>query len=117
MISKNEAILYGVFIPVGIVLLMILICFIIRRLRSNHVYSQVNHELDEEEIEFKRIIDQGNYDNGGRSTQYDEEEEDDDDDDITFNSKELNSLNMLENYRNNLVAGANATLKSDDLRL
>ena len=75
-----------------------------RRKRSSSSTAGYD-ELDQEEIEFKRMIEShGNSNN---------EEEDDTDDlfssgmeDISFNAKDKDRLSMLENLRNNLVAGA-----------
>lgn len=71
--------------------------------QAYHEYDQLNHDLDEEEIEFKRMIESSH---GGM----------DDDDDIenlfgdgeveelSFSARDKDRLNMLEKLRSNLVA-------------
>mmetsp|Transcript_26175 Transcript_26175/g.26416 ORF Transcript_26175/g.26416 Transcript_26175/m.26416 type:complete len:114 (+) Transcript_26175:224-565(+) len=72
----------------------------LRRLANEFRYESVRHELDEEEIEFKRSI---------------EMQADDFDDmfnmsgnDLEFDSQDKDRLRMLDKYRNNLVAGVDA---------
>ena len=95
---------------VGGVVLLISIFYLIRWCRSrgsrgssNFVYDKVNHELDEEEIEFKNMIENKglDFDDFGDDIFEDSKE------DLTFNSKEKNSLSMLEKLRSNLVSSAN----------
>ena len=78
-----------------------------RRSYNRSTSSKIGYdELDQEEIEFKRMIES----HGGQSN----EEEDDDEifssgmEDISFNAKDKNRLTMLENLRSNLVAGVEA---------
>ncbi len=109
------AVVVGVTVPVTILVVVVAICFIIRRLRPNHSYQQVNHDLDEEEIEFKRILENRKDNQSLKISDFDE-----DDDDISFSTNEINRLQMLEKYRNNLVAGVNSTTiaaDNDGLRL
>ena len=76
-----------------------------RRMTSRHSNSTAAYdELDQEEIEFKRMIET----HGNSATA----DDDDDDDlfasgleDISFNAKDKDRLSLLENLRNNLVAG------------
>lgn len=75
-----------------------------RRMTSRHSNSSAAYdELDQEEIEFKRMIETHGHSPTG---------DDDDDDlfssgleDISFNAKDKDRLSLLENLRNNLVAG------------
>jgi hypothetical protein len=62
-------------------------------------YNVVDHGLDEEEIEFKKIIEM----------QSDDIEElfDIPDDELDFDVRERDRLSMIETYRQNLVAAAN----------
>lgn len=70
--------------------------------RSNSPYEAVSHDLDDEEIEFKRMIETQRDNNG-----YDLDEDDLEDlDDIRFDGRDLDRLKMLEAYRDNLVSGA-----------
>mmetsp|Transcript_28093 Transcript_28093/g.38637 ORF Transcript_28093/g.38637 Transcript_28093/m.38637 type:complete len:133 (-) Transcript_28093:34-432(-) len=79
----------------------------IRRTYTRSTSSKIGYdELDQEEIEFKRMIES----HGGQPN-----EEDDDDEifssgmeDLSFNAKDKNRLTMLENLRSNLVAGVEA---------
>ena len=73
------------------------------RRNSEFNYQSVNHDLDDEEIEFKKTI---------------ELQPDDLDDIFSFNGKDdmdfdvqdRDRLSMLERYRNNLVSGADAAV-------
>jgi hypothetical protein len=62
-------------------------------------------ELDQEEIEFKRMIES----HGGHLGQEDDEEKIDDL--FSFDSKDKDRLNMLENFRSNLLGAGNDSLK------
>lgn len=100
----------------GVVLIMALSC-LIRRFRgprgfsSSYGYDQVNHGLDEEEIEFKNMIE-------SKGIKLDEDDDifAEDKGDLNFNSKDKDRLNMLETLRSNLVSSVNATKvpNSDD---
>ena len=100
----------------AVILIMILSC-IIRRCRSrnnksNYSYDKVNHGLDEEEIEFKNILER-------RGLNFDTLDDDIFDDnlkeDLNFNEKDKDRLNMLEKLRSNLVSSAGfEKLGSDD---
>ena len=101
----------------GVFLIMVLTC-LIRRLRgprgfsSSYGYDKVNHGLDEEEIEFKNMIE-------SRGIHLDEVDDDifaEDKGDLKFNSKDKDRLNMLETLRSNLVSSVNVTktINSDD---
>ena len=92
----------------GVLLVIVGVCWI-RRCRggkgfaipSSYGYDQVNHELDEEEIEFKNMIERKGFD-------FDDLDDDifesDANDDLQFNSKDKDRLNMLEKLRSNLVS-------------
>lgn len=59
------AILLGILIPSAVVIAVLVLFWLVRRLQhwrtySNRGYNQVQHDLDEEEIEFKRILDSKN---------------------------------------------------------
>jgi hypothetical protein len=71
-------------------------------------YSQVQHSLDEEEIEFKRMFEtqSDNIDDIFGDGEADSE--------MIFDSKDLDRLNMLERYRDSLIAGAEATTDKID---
>jgi hypothetical protein len=99
----------------GVLLVLVAVC-IIRRFRSsnrsstNFVYNKVDHGLDEEEIEFKNMIESGGLD-------FDNLEDDifeDSKEDLTFNPKEKNRLNMLENLRSNLISSASTPHPASD---
>ena len=110
--DSSIAIIVGISAPtIGIILVCCCVC-IVRRRRTNQTalnagYSQVNHELDEEEIQFKQMIE----------NQSDENIDDnidcifgeDVDAELMFDSEEFDTMNMLDKYRDRLViAGANA---------
>ena len=92
----------------GILLVIVGFCWIRRcrggkgfSIRNSYGYDQVNHELDEEEIEFKNMIERKGFD-------FDDLDDDifesDANDDLQFNSKDKDRLNMLEKLRSNLVS-------------
>ena len=124
------AVLIGIAIPVVVFSLAFLGCCIYRRCRSgtdqNSGYHIVNHDLDDEEIEFKRILEKNKKDKSN-STQIEMSSTaiptyDDDDDEVSFSESDLNRLEMLEKYRSNLVAGAKSTVignenEREDLRV
>ena len=115
----------GIAIPFLVLTFVFLLCCIVRRIRGdttqqNQGYHIVNHELDDEEMEFKRTLERGK----GGSTQIEmtstyKAEDEDEDDDVAFSATDLNRLDMLERYRTNLVAGAQSAVENDneDLRL
>jgi len=74
----------------------------IKRRKDSHTYDKVNHELDDEEIEFKNMIEGGGFDFG----EFEQEVFEDSKEDLTFDAKDKSHLNMLERLRNNLVASA-----------
>ena len=99
-------------ICVGISCLVIVIIFIFRRRCKRRLTNKRQHgydELDQEEIEFKRMIES----HGGKGQTGNEDDFDDDLffqdtslDEFTLDSKDKNRLSMLDSFRNNLVAGA-----------
>lgn len=90
----------------GVLIVIAAVCWL-KRCRggrgfaNNYSYDQVNHELDEEEIEFKNMIERKGFD-------FDDLDDDifesDANDDLQFNSKDKDRLNMLETLRSNLVS-------------
>jgi hypothetical protein len=108
------SLIIGLVVPLSAFICVLMTCLIIRRLRANNgiLYHQVSHDLDEEEIEFKHRILGNDGPNGDYSSAYTDVE--DDDGEVTFSASEMNKLKILETYRNNLVAGANATLSKED---
>jgi hypothetical protein len=97
--KSYTAMVFGIVIPSVIFFIIVLIVWFIRRNRShyNNGYNKVSHELDEEEIEFKRMIESHGEDLDDLFS--------DNLEDLSFDSKEKDRLNMLENFRNNLVSG------------
>ncbi len=81
-------------------------------IRNSYGYDQVNHELDEEEIEFKNMIEKKGFD-------FDDLDDDifesDANDDIQFNSKDKDRLNMLEKLRSNLVSSVSVEKNQQSL--
>lgn len=111
MQTSYITVIIGVLVP-SVVFIFIMIRVYIMRNRgetgSNGGYSQVQHSLDEEEIEFKRMFEtqSDNIDDifgeGGSDSE------------IIFDSKDLDRLNMLEKYRDSLIAGAETTDKIEN---
>ena len=110
------AVIVGIVVPIAALITILIICYVIRRRRlqggAQGDYQQVQHTLDDEEIEFKRMLE-------NRNEVDDMDDLFNEDDDISFDSKDRDRLQMLEKYRNNLVAGASSGGgdENDDLRL
>lgn len=120
------AIILGIIVPSAAVLVILVTVYIVRKVMEwyrygGSGYNQVNHELDEEEIEFKRILEVKH----GRTdieyeTLFNGKESDDQDenvfesDDFSFNAKERDRLSMLEKFRTNLVAEASSSSSIHD---
>jgi hypothetical protein len=112
---------FAFIVPILALLIIVCIGFMVWRRRTfayDYSYQQVNHELDEEEIEFKNMLEShgsssshggaGNgHGNNGDSTI------DENDEELNFSTSDMGRLNMLEKYRDKLVAGANAELDKD----
>lgn len=112
----------GIAIPFLVLTFVFLLCCIVRRIRGessqhNQGYHIVNHELDDEEMEFKRTLERGKE--GSTQIEMTSYKEDDDEDDVAFSATDLDRLDMLEKYRSNLVAGAKSAVdnENEDLRL
>ena len=105
------AISMGVVVPILACCVGLTVYFALRHYRTYHGsgYSRVDHQLDGEEIEFKRMIE-------SRADEESDEEElfGEDTKDLSFDSKDMDRLNMLERMRNNLVASAGDSLLKKD---
>jgi len=102
------AVIIGISVPSTIFLLIVIISCVLRRRprhNSGHQYSSVNHGLDDEELEFKRMIEMQGDDIDGLFTQS-ESSEALDEEEFTFDEKDMDRLKMLDQYRSNLVAAA-----------
>lgn len=102
--KSSEAIIIGVLVPaVLFVVAIIVIC--VRRIiyGQRHGYLQVNHALDDEEMQFKKSIEMAGTDDLDSLFA-----EDSDTEELQFDAQDLDRLNMLEKFRNNLVASAQA---------
>jgi hypothetical protein len=129
------AVILGILIPSGIIIFILVLIWIVRkilnwRLYNKRGYNQVQHDLDQlddEEIEFQRILEKKTHDyddyeqllrdnNGGKSSlrsrkktdleaNFENEDEDEDTDleDFEFSAKERDKLSILEKFRSNLV--------------
>ena len=131
MQTSYITVIIGILVPT-VVLIAIIIRVCVMRISSRSSaaggggYSQVQHTLDEVEIEFKRMFEtqSDNIDDifGERGA----------DSDLVFDTKDLDRLHMLEKYRNSLISGATAgddleaqeqtsplksTLDNDDIRV
>lgn len=114
--KSATAIALGVVVPVVVFVLIILVICLRRIIVARRAgYSQVNHGLDEEEIQFKKSIEMS----GSTSMEDDMDGlfDDTDSEEIHFDSKELDRLSMLEKYRNNLVSSAQSSMESNDEKL
>jgi hypothetical protein len=76
------------------------------------LYNRVKHSLDDEEIEFKNAIEMQSQMSIGEYEELevmeDFEDEDFEEDNFGFGDKDRERLSMIDKYRSNLVAGANA---------
>lgn len=76
---------------------------------GGNAYSQVEHNLDEEEIEFKRMFESQSdnmddiFGEGGVT-----------DSELAFDTKDMDRLNMLDKYRNTLISGSAPDENSDE---
>lgn len=70
-------------------------------------YTRVHHGLDDEEQEFKKILD-SQTDEIDDLFNFNEEN----DEELAFDASELEQIEMLENYRNNLVAASDPSALS-----
>jgi hypothetical protein len=108
--DSDIAIVVGVVVPLAVIF-GICIAVVIYRIRNRSIqeYSQVSHCLDEEEMEFKRMIEMGATNSSSNNT----EKEEDDIDDILFDTTDMNRLQMLDRYRNSLVASVGSSIVSN----
>lgn len=99
-------VIIGILVPTLVLIAIVIrVCIMRSSTRSSAAgpngYSQVQHNLDEEEIEFKRMFEtqSDNIDDiFGESSASDS--------DFAFDTKDLDRLNMLEKYRDTLVASS-----------
>ena len=122
-IDQNLAVTLGVVVPLVVLCLAVSVCCILRRCRNNseNTYRQVNHGLDDEEMEFKRILEKRKTNDTEMSSQFNSARgnnnnlmyDDLNDDDVTFDASELDKLNQLESYRNNLLSAGQTNSSSN----
>jgi hypothetical protein len=111
---------------VPIVALLIIVCIGLgvwrrRTFAYDYSYQQVNHDLDDEEIEFKNMLEShgssGKSGNGTRTggsrisaadTVIDENDEE-----LNFSTSDMGRLDMLEKYRDKLVSNVNISNGGD----
>lgn len=117
MLIDHIAIILGILIPVLVLAMVILSCYAIRCIRArsfNNTYREVNHNLDNEEIEFRKILESQHHP-PGEYAEYDVDEEGEEE--IEFNSHEINQLQILDklkvNKTNRTYVG-NSTENPDD---
>ena len=86
------------------IFVLIVSCIIRRRYRqSQHLYGRVNHDLDDEEIEFRtRIIDSVTDDDIDALFTDAGDYDDNDDEEIDFDTRDIDRLSILEKYRSTL---------------
>jgi hypothetical protein len=116
--KSSEAIIIGILVPSAVfVLIIVVVCARRFIYGQRHVYLQVNHGLDDEEMQFKKSIEMAGTDSDDLDGLF---ADDSDTEEIQFDAKDLDRLNMLEKFRNNLVASAqtdSATSTSNDEKL
>lgn len=116
------AIVIGIVVPTVIfIAVALIVCIIRRRIAANNPgYAQVDHELDEEEIEFQRFI-ESQHSRGDdldglfldqslslddTTHESDISRESIDPDTFIFDEEERSHLSILEKFRNSLVLQA-----------
>lgn len=105
---------------VPIVALVIIVCIGVavwrrRTFAYDYSYQQVNHDLDDEEIEFKNMIEgKSKFSSGKNGGKQGESVIDENDEELNFSTSDMGRLDMLEKYRDKLVSGVNAELDSDE---
>ena len=107
MLTKTTiAITLGIIIPIIVISFIGIVICVMRRMRMasrNYGYNKVKHDLDDEEIEFKKMLDSG----GGSGFEDPSEIFSPESlEDFEFSSKDRDRLNLLENFRNNLMTSA-----------
>ena len=124
--SSYVAIVIGVLVP-AVVFLCVVVIVCVRRLRgqsANPGYAQVQHQLDEEEIEFKRFIESqhagGDEEWGSGMDDIDAffesslslddttHESSIDAESLQFDEEERNHLSILERFRAQLITSSQA---------
>eukprot|EP01031_Cornospumella_fuschlensis_P027857 gene27857-33639_t len=105
------AIVLGVLIPsIVFIVIIVVVCLWRRRSVNRPIgYSKVNDDLDEEEIEFKRMLESkhgGDEENGRDDEDYEDVFSPESMKDFDFSAQDKDRLSMLENLRNNLMKGA-----------
>jgi hypothetical protein len=106
-LNKHMIIALCVAVPISCISVLFIIgYFILHRIRTRG-YNLVNHGLDDEELNFKKSIEATNLSKLEEKIMEDGEEEE-------FSTDDLDRLQMLENFRNNLVAGASADVDTEN---
>ena len=102
-------------IPVAALAIIVCIGIATWRRRTfayDYSYQQVNHDLDDEEIEFKRLMESKQAFNKVDSVI------DETDEELSFSTSDLGRLDMLEKFRDKLVAGVQSEMEeAEDARL
>lgn len=108
-LKTEAAIALGILVPLLVCLVACLCVCACRRYRNQQPavrgYSKVGDDLDEEEIEFKRMIEH-RADEGGANDDGEEEDVENLFGADEFSDRDKDRLSMLENFRSNLVKGA-----------
>jgi hypothetical protein len=104
MLTSYITVLIGILVPSFVIVAITIRVCIMRRANQAAAagggsYSQVQHSLDEEEIEFKRMFERQSdniddiFGDGAEGTE------------VSFDTRDLDRLHMLEKYRDSLVSG------------
>ena len=114
MQTSYITVIIGISVPTLVLIAIVIRVFVMRRIgrstaTGGNAYSKVEHNLDEEEIEFKRMFEcqSDNIDDifgeGGVT-----------DSELAFDTKDMDRLNMLDKYRNTLISGSGPDENSDE---
>lgn len=132
------ALVLGIVVPSAIFIIILIGYCLYRRIRpsSYHGYDQVDDELDEEEIEFTRRIQEVEESSHGNSQEKEQEEayeqnyskysflnvdntsngeldSDNDIEDVEFDATDHDRLQIIEKLRTNLIKGADISYLSE----
>ena len=117
MQTSYITVIIGILVPSFVIVAITIRVCIMRRANQAAAagggsYSQVQHSLDEEEIEFKRMFERQSdniddiFGEGAEGTE------------VSFDTRDLDRLHMLEKYRDSLVLGdANDEVENDRVEI
>jgi hypothetical protein len=103
--TSNITVIVGILVPSAVLIAVVVRVCVMRRANRAAAaggggYSKVQHSLDEEEIEFKRMFERQSDNIDDIFGEGSAESE------VAFDTRDLDRLQMLEKYRDHLVSEA-----------